>query len=213
MKQILFDLDGTLTDSGEGIIRCAQETLSHFGLPVPTKEALRVIVGPPLRQSFLRFGIRPEDIDKAVEIYRQHYVAHGKFENFPYPGIEQLLQRLKNDGHHLYVATSKPETMSIEILEHFGLAKYFDIICGASPDCSRDTKAKVIQHLLTQISPIPGKIIMVGDTVYDVEGANELQIPAIGVSWGYGIVDDMRQAGAMGIADSMDQLYQQITQY
>ena len=210
MKQILFDLDGTLTDSGEGIIRCAQETFAHFGLPIPDRAELRVIVGPPLRQSLLRFGIAPEDIEEAIEVYRKHYVEHGKFENFPYPGIEALLQRLKNDGHQLYVATSKPETMAIEILEHFGLARYFDIICGALSDLSRDTKAKVIQHLLTQISPVPGGMVMIGDTVYDVEGANALHIPAIGVSWGYGIVEDMKNAGAIGIAGSMDELYRLI---
>jgi phosphoglycolate phosphatase len=213
MKQILFDLDGTLTDSGEGIIHCAQETLAHFGLPIPTKEELRVIVGPPLRQSFIRFGIRPEDTEEAVEVYRQHYVDHGKYENFPYPGIEALLQRLKNEGHQLYVATSKPETMSIEILTYFGLAKYFDIICGSTKDYTRDTKAKVIEHLLTQITPLPGKTIMVGDTVYDVEGANALSIPCVAVSWGYGVVDDLKRSGAIAIADTTEQLYQIINQY
>lgn len=213
MKQILFDLDGTLTDSGEGIIHCAQETLAHYGLPVPSKEELRVIVGPPLRQSFLRFGIREEDIDDAVEVYRKHYVHHGQYENYPYPGIEELLKKLKEDGHQLYVATSKPEAMSVEILTYFGLAKYFDIICGSTRDQSRDTKAKVIAHLLSQISPLPGKMLMVGDTVYDVEGANELQIPCIGVTWGYGVAADMVKAGAVALVDTTEQLYQLIDQF
>ena len=213
MKQILFDLDGTITDSGKGIIHCAQETFAHFGLAVPTNEELRVIVGPPLRQSFLRFGIHPEDTEEAVEVYRQHYVDHGQYENFPYPGMEGLLQRLKNEGYQLYVATSKPEAMSIQILTYFGLAKYFDVICGSTADQSRDTKAKVIAHLLTQISPLPGNIVMVGDTVYDVEGANALQIPCIGVSWGYGALDEMMAEGAIGIAHSMDELYQLISDF
>ena len=212
MKQILFDLDGTLTDSGEGIIHCAQETLDHYGLPIPTKEALRVIVGPPLRQSFVRFGISPEDTEEAVEVYRKHYVHHGQYENFPYPGIEALLRQLKEDGHQLYVATSKPEAMSIEILNHFGLAKYFDIICGSTRDQSRDTKAKVIAHLLSQITALSGQMIMIGDTVYDVEGANALNIPCIGVSWGYGVAEDMKAAGAIAIADTTQQLYQMILQ-
>ena len=211
MKQILFDLDGTLTDSGEGIIHCAQETLAHFGLSIPSKEELRVIVGPPLRQSLLQFGIQAEDMDQAIEIYRQHYVTHGQFENFPYPGVAQLLQRLKDEGHKLYVATSKPETISIQILTYFNLAQYFDIICGSTTDSSRDTKAKVIAHLLSQISPLPGRIVMVGDTVYDVEGANEMRIPCIGVCWGYGIAEDMIAEGAIGIAQSMEDLYQQIS--
>ena len=206
MKQILFDLDGTLTDSGEGIIHCAQETLAHYGLPVPPKEELRVIVGPPLRQSFIRFGIRPEDTEGAVEVYRKHYVHHGRYENYPYPGIEALLRQLKEDGHKLYVATSKPEAMSIEILTYFGLAQYFDIICGSTPDQSRDTKAKVIAHLLSQITALPGQMVMIGDTVYDVEGANALNIPCIGVSWGYGTVEDMTQAGVAAITNTMEEL-------
>ena len=211
MKQILFDLDGTLTDSGEGIIHCAQETFAHYGLPIPSKEELRVIVGPPLRQSLLNFGIKAEDVDPAIEIYRQHYVDHGQFENYPYPGIEQLLQRLKAEGHKLYVATSKPEVMSIQILNYFNLAQYFDIICGSTADSSRDTKAKVIAHLLNQISPVTGNIVMVGDTVYDVEGAKEMGIPCIGVGWGYGIAEEMLAEGAIGIAQSMEDLYQQIS--
>lgn len=213
MKQILFDLDGTITDSGKGIIHCAQETFAHFGLAVPTKEELRVIVGPPLRQSLQQFGIRPEDTEEAIEIYRQHYVDHGQYENFPYPGIECLLQRLKKEGHQLYVATSKPEAMSIQILSYFGLAQYFDGIFGSTADQSRDTKAKVIAHLLAQISPMPGRIVMVGDTVYDVVGANVLEIPCIGVSWGYGVLDDMIAEGAIGMAHSMEELYQLISQF
>jgi phosphoglycolate phosphatase len=213
MKQILFDLDGTLTDSGEGIIHCAQETLAHYGLPIPSQEELRTIVGPPLRQSLHRLGILPEQTDEAIEIYRRHYVDHGQFENFPYPGIENLLQKLKEEGHQLYVATSKPEAMSIRILQHFGLAKYFDIICGAESDRSRDTKAKVIAYLLEQITPLPGKMIMVGDTVYDVEGANTLNIPCVGVSWGYGVISEMQSAGAIAIAETMDHLYQILSQF
>lgn len=213
MKQILFDLDGTITDSGEGIIHCAQKTFADFGLAVPTKEELRVIVGPPLRQSLQKFGICPEDTEQAVEVYRKYYVEYGQYENIPYPGIEGLLQRLKSRGYQLYVATSKPEAMSVEILSYFGLAKYFDVICGSTADQRRDTKAKVIEHLLRQISPVPGRIIMVGDTVYDVDGANALNIPCIGVSWGYGVAEDMLRAGAIGIADSMDQLYLLISEF
>ena len=211
-KTILFDLDGTLTDSGEGIIHCAQLALQELGLPIPTKEAMRVIVGPPLSDSFIRFGVRPEDTDKATQIYRRHYQDFGKFENFPYPGIEALLQKLKADGHTLSVATSKPEAMSIEILEHFGLAGYFDRICGASMDGKRSTKAQVIRYLLDSVT-VRGEILMVGDTVYDVLGAKELGIPAVGVSWGYGDEQQMKEAGAIAIAADMDSLYQILTDF
>lgn len=207
MKQILFDLDGTLTDSGNGIIHCAQEAFAHFGLSVPTKESLRIIVGPPLRQSLLKFGIQPDQIEEAVDVYRMFYVDHGQFENYPYAGIEALLIQLKQDGHQLFVATSKPEAMSQQILKYFGLSKYFDLICGSTADQSRDTKAKVIAHLLSQINPVPDKMVMVGDTVYDVEGANLLHLPCIGVSWGYGDSEEMQRAGAAAIASSVAELY------
>ena len=206
MKNILFDLDGTLTDSGEGIMHCAELTLAHYGLPVPTRTEMRVIVGPPLRESFHRFGIQDADLEDAIEFYRKHYMAVGQFENTPYPGIEELLQRLKAEGHKLYVATSKPENMAKGILEYFDLAQYFTIICGAVSDGDRHTKEAVIEHLLS-IMEDRNDLVMIGDTIYDVNGANYHQIPCIGVTWGYGVIEDMRSAGAT-IADSTDALYQ-----
>ncbi len=210
MKHLLFDLDGTLSDSGAGIIHCGQETLAHFGMEVPSYGDLRPMVGPPLRDSLRHFGISEENMEEAVEIYRQTYVDHGQYENFPYPGIAQLLQKLHHDGHKLYVATSKPEIMAEHILQHFGLDSYFTIICGSTLDSNRITKADVIRHLMKQL-PSDGKIIMIGDTIYDIEGANELSLPSIGVSWGYGNLEEMRTAGAIGIADSMDSLYEMIS--
>ena len=205
-KAILFDLDGTLTDSGEGIINCALFALEHFGLPLPDRETMRVFVGPPLHQSFIKFGVPEDQADEAVRVYRSRYIPIGKFENFPYPGVRELLEKLRTDGHKLYVATSKPEAMSIEILEHFDLAKYFTIICGATFDTSRSTKADVIAYLLQQ-SGKAGDTVMVGDTAFDVIGAKAHGIPTIGVSWGYGKVADMVEAGAKAIANDMDQLY------
>lgn len=205
MKTILFDLDGTLTDSGEGVIKCAQLALKTLGLPVPDREAMRVIVGPPLRDSFLRFGVQPEDVEKAIEIYRSRYIPIGLFENAPYPGIRAMLGTLKDAGHRLCVATSKPEEMAKTILDKFGLSGYFDLICGASLDSSRDSKDKVIGYLLEQ-SPDREDIVMVGDTAYDVQGAAVHHIPTIGVAWGYGKVEDMQAAGAIAIAGSPAQL-------
>lgn len=203
---ILFDLDGTLTDSGVGIMNCARQTLTHYGLPIPDDAAMRSMVGPPLRSSFLRFGIRPEQLNEAVTYYRSIYNKTGKFENFPYPGIEELLQKLKSAGHRLFVATSKPETMSIEILEHFGLAHYFDAICGSLLDGERDKKADVITYVL-ETAEDKDNAIMVGDTVFDIQGANECNLPAIAVSWGYGNVADMVAAGAKAVAATTEALY------
>lgn len=205
-KSILFDLDGTLTDSGEGIINCAIFALEHFGLPIPSSEELRVFVGPPLWDTFHKFGVPKDKLDEAVTVYRSRYIPIGKFENHPYPGVEKLLSDLKNQGHKLYVATSKPEQMSIEILTKFGLADYFDIIAGATMDRSRDEKSKVIAYLLNKIDNA-ADTVMVGDTAFDVVGASAHGIPTIGVSWGYGEVADMIAAGAKAIANTMDELF------
>ncbi len=206
-KTILFDLDGTLTDSGEGIINCALLALNHYGIHVEDRNAMRVFVGPPLHESFVKFGVPEEEADHAIEIYRSRYIPIGAYENVPYPGIRELLERLKNEGHKLYVATSKPEGMSINILKHFDLDGYFKIICGASMDASRSTKDKVIAYLLEKTGH-QENTIMVGDTKFDVLGAKAHGIPTVGVSWGYGEVADMVEAGAICIVDTMEELYQ-----
>ena len=205
MKKILFDLDGTLTDSGEGIMHCTELTLAHYHLPIPPRAELRSVVGPPLKDSFLRFGIPAEELDNAVEFYRKHYIAVGQFENFPYPGIRSVLTQLQAEGNKLYVATSKPEAMSINILTHFGLAQHFEIICGAVSDQNRSTKEAVIEHLLSQLES-KDNLVMVGDTIYDVKGAAYHGIPCVAVTWGYGVVEEMKDAGAT-IVSTMDELY------
>lgn len=166
-RAIFFDLDGTLTDSGPGIINCAQLALAHFGIQVPDRDQLRVFVGPPLRQSFARFGVPPASLDEAIARFRARYVPIGKFENTPYPGIAGLLDRLQGAGYRLFVATSKPQVTAQEVLEHFQLARYFERVCGASLDAGRETKEDVISYLLAQIGD-PGQVVMVGDTCYIV---------------------------------------------
>ena len=205
-KSILFDLDGTLTDSGEGIINCATPALEHFGIPIPQRDALRVFVGPPLHDTFRQFGVPEDQVDEAIRIYRSRYVPIGKFENTPYPGIRELLEKLRAQGHRLFVATSKPEDMSVEILEHFDLARFFDRICGASLDRSRSSKDAVIAYLLQQHGA-GDQMVMVGDTVFDILGAAAHGIPAVGVAWGYGSVEEMKKAGAAAIATTMDELF------
>ncbi len=204
-KSILFDLDGTLTDSGEGIMKCAKLGLEHFSIEVPDINALRVFVGPPLRESFIKFGVPEDKAEEAIAVYRSRYIPIGKYENHPYPGIPELLEQLRAQGHDLYVATSKPEEMSVDILKKFGLDPYFTRICGASMDASRSTKEDVIAYLLQQCDP-DGEVIMVGDTKYDVLGAKFHGIPCIGVSWGYGEVEDMVSSGAASIAYTLDDL-------
>ena len=208
-KAVFFDLDGTLTDSGEGIINCATLALNHFALPVPSRQEMRVFVGPPLDQTFIRYGVPADKTDEAIRVFRSRYTTVGKFENFPYPGVREMLEALKEQGCRLFVATSKPESLANEVLNHFDLAKYFEKICGATMDGSRSHKADVIRYLLAQVSGVEN-VVMVGDTAYDVIGAAEHQIPCIGVSWGYGLIEDMEKAGAVGIAHSPEALIQMI---
>ena len=204
-KSILFDLDGTLTDSGEGIINCAILALEHYGLPIPSREEMRVFVGPPLTESFIRHGVPADKAEEAVAIYRSRYIPIGKYENNPFPGIRELLETLHEMGYKLYVATSKPEGMSIDILKHFDLDRYFTRICGASMDSSRNTKEAVIEYLM-ETTGERENMVMVGDTKFDVLGAKHHGIPCIGVSWGYGTVEDMENAGAAAIVHTPDEL-------
>ena len=204
-KNILFDLDGTLTDSGLGIMNCAKVALTHFGLPIPNEDEMRKFVGPPLKDSFHKHGVPEDRISEAVSVYRNRYLTIGMYENFPYSGIPELLENLNRQGHKLYVATSKPEHLAVAILEHFNLAHCFAHICGAAADDSRGKKEEVIQYLLDKMETREN-LVMVGDTIFDVLGAKALHIPAIGVAWGYGDVAEMKNAGAT-IVETPDELF------
>ena len=205
-KAVFFDLDGTLTDSGEGIINSVVMTLKHYNLPIPPAEVLREFVGPPLDQSFVKHGVPRSKALEAVEVFRSRYNTVGVYENQPYPGIRALLEILQSQGHRLFVATSKPETTAILVLKHFDLYRYFELVCGATADSSRVEKADVIAYLKTQTG-ITEEIIMVGDTAFDVVGAASHGIQTIGVSWGYGKVADIQKAGAIAIADTAEELF------
>ena len=205
IKAVLFDLDGTLTDSGEGIINCAVFAMEHLGIPVPPREELGVFVGPPLWDTFRQFGVPADRVDEAVEIYRSRYIPIGKFENTPYPGIRETLETLRAQGRKLYVATSKPEVTAREILEHFDLSRYFTEICGATIDKTRSSKEDVIAYLLS-LDACRENSVMVGDTAFDVIGAAAHGIPTIGAAWGYGKTEDMVSAGAVAIAQTPEDL-------
>ncbi len=208
MKTILYDLDGTLTDSGEGIMKCANLALSRYGLDVPDYHTLGVFVGPPLKDTFKKSHIPDEEIDNAIALFRQRYLTVGKFENHPYEGIKDLLARLQSEGYKQCVATSKPEQTAREILEHFDMTRYFDVICGASYDHSREDKDAVIRYLLEQTDAEDA--VMIGDTKFDMIGAAKFNIPAIGVSWGFGSKEELIRYGAAKIVHTPAQLYQAI---
>ena len=206
VKSVFFDLDGTLTDSSEGIINCAMLAFDHFGITIENRDDLRVIIGPPLRHSMVRFGVPEDRADEAVEVFRSRYNTVGKFENFPYPGIPELLERLKAAGIRMFIATSKPEKTANEVLAHFNLSQYFEEICGSTMDGTRSSKEDVITYLFSKIGSVD-QVVMVGDTTYDVLGAAAHGIKTIGVSWGFGEVADMQNAGAIAIANTTDELY------
>lgn len=206
---VLFDLDGTLTDPGEGITNSVAYALRHYGIPVSNRESLYPFIGPPLDESFQKyFDMSESQALEAVEVYREYFSTRGLFENLVYDGIEALLSDLKQAGKKLMVATSKPEVFSVQILEHFGLAKYFDVISGALLHPPKGYgKADVIAEALKRgnISNFDG-VVMVGDRLHDVEGAHKVGVPAIGVLYGYGDREEHESSGADYIVESVSQL-------
>ncbi|WP_242835996.1 GNAT family N-acetyltransferase [Butyrivibrio sp. FCS014] len=201
---ILFDLDGTLTDSAPGIIHGFEYAIKQMGKEMPSKEQLRRFVGPPLEDSFGRMlGYSGEDTKRAIAIYRDYYNnMGGVLENSVYPGIEELLLKLKNSGKKLAVATSKHEKPAATVLEHFGLKKYFDVV-AASNDTDRRTKADVIRYALDKLSVTDkSEVIMVGDRHHDIGAAKETGLDSIGVLWGYGDRDELENAGATYVVES-----------
>ncbi len=209
-RAIFFDLDGTLTDSSPGITSCAALALRHFDLPVGDLKDLQVFIGPPLRETFPKFGVPTDRVEEAIEVFRSRYNTVGKFENAPYPGIRQVLEALRARGHRLFVATSKPETTAKEVLDKFDLSQYFELVCGATMDGTRDSKESVIAWLLSFLDGTRNPI-MVGDTAYDVIGANAFGIPTIGVTWGFGESQDLLEAGAVKLVDTMEELLAVLT--
>lgn len=204
-KYILFDLDGTLTDPAEGITKSVAYALRHYGIEPPPLEELFPFIGPPLADSFMEFyGFDKKKAAEAVWVYREYFTVTGKYENKVYDGIAGLLCELKKSGYRLAVATSKPEVLAADILEHFGLAEYFDIIRGSMLDGTRVKKHEVIQAVLDEFVPDRmDEVIMVGDRKFDVEGAAEFGMDCIGVLFGYGGREELEQAGARYIAEDV----------
>ncbi len=207
----LFDLDGTLTDPKEGICTCVQYALKAFGIDEPDLDKLECFIGPPLGESFQKFyGFSEEDAKKAKEIYRERFVPTGMFENELYPGIHNMLRSLKNAGMHLAVASSKPEPFVEKILKHFKLRDYFEVVVGSNLDGTRESKSEVIMEALRRLfdgRPIEfDKVFMVGDRMHDIEGAHSLRIEAVGVTYGYGSMEELKEAKADYIVRSVEEL-------
>ncbi len=185
---VIFDLDGTLTDSAEGIVASFLHALGHIGAPVPDGDLAAQIVGPPMDDTFRAMELG-EDADKAIAAFRAEYGTRGWAMNTLFDGIEPLLADLRAAGVRLAVATSKLEPTARRILAHFGLDQHFEVVAGASPDGSRKRKEEVLAHALAQLQPLPERVLMVGDRSHDVEGAAAHGIDAVVVGWGYGQAD------------------------
>lgn len=202
---MLFDLDGTLTDPKVGITRSIQHALRKHGLEPPDADALAPLIGPPLQRSFQEaFGFSPDEARRAVEDYREYFSERGLYENEVYPGIPELLARLRADGRRIALATSKPTVYAERILAHFDLARHFEAVVGSFLDGRRVEKPEVVAAALADLRE--RRAVMVGDRKHDVEGARANGIAAIAVAWGYGPPDELLVAAPQHVARSVDEL-------
>ncbi len=205
---ILFDLDGTLTDPGEGITNSVAYALRKLGQTPPPRSELEAFIGPPLIDSFMSLaGLDRLTGELAVKYYREYFSDRGIFENQIYPKIADMLKHLKEAGAVLSLATSKPTVFAAKILEHFDIAKYFDAVAGSELDGRRVKKAEVIEHAL-QLLDIhdTASVVMVGDREHDTIGAAACGVTSVGVTYGYGSQAELANAGADHIVHSVDEL-------
>ena len=198
IKYVLFDLDGTISDSYEGITKSVVYALEKMGITPPeNREALRVFIGPSLWDSFMtHYHLDANDAERAVQYYREYYAPHGMLDCKLYDGVRGTLTELNALGKKLILATSKPEPAAVQILKHFGILDLFEFAAGASLDTSRTEKADVIKYALKSAHASADNSIMVGDRLYDVAGAHKIGMPCIGVLYGYGDRDELEAVGA-----------------
>lgn len=205
---VLFDLDGTMLDSAPGIIDSLEDTFRHFNWDVPPRSELMHYIGPPLIESFrTRLGLDEEHAWETLRVYREDYRRDGAFDAAIFPGVVGILEQLNAAGVPVAVATSKPETQAVRILEHFELSSMFTVICGATEDETRSTKSAIVAGALSglrQAGHAAERAVLIGDRVYDVEGAAANNIPSIIVEWGYG--SPAEAVGAVATVYSADQL-------
>lgn len=207
-QYILFDLDGTLTDPAVGITNSIMYSLKKYNIKVDDRSELYKFIGPPLLESFMKYyGFTEEEGKKAIEYYREYFGVKGLFENIIYDGIKDLLKSLKDNGKILLVATSKPQVFAEQILVHFKLDKYFSFIAGSNLDGTRIKKAEVIEYALEGLNITElTKTIMVGDREHDIRGAKTIGIKSIGVLYGYGSREELVNAGADYIVQSVSEI-------
>lgn len=205
-RYILFDFDGTVYDTVEGIARSVRYAINKYGIDEP-ETALRRFAGPPLRDKFMEeYGFSEEQAMEAIRIFRERYLPVGLYESRAFEGIAELLAELRKAGCKTAVATSKPQPLAEKLLRDAGIFDLFDAVCGSSIDGGDDAKWQVAKRAMEALGADPSETALIGDTKYDVEGAHRCKIPCIGVRWGYAAEGELESAGADYIAAGMDEL-------
>lgn len=211
---LLFDLDGTLTDSKDGIINSVIYSLRKLGIYNISQETLISFIGPPLRESFTKsLGLSHADSELAVQYYREYYMDKGMYENSVYEGIPELLNFCKKNNISLYVATAKPEHYAGKIIQHFNLDSYFYDICGCTLDATRDNKTAVIGYVLQKHGLYADNTIMIGDREHDIHGAHSHNVRSIAVGYGYGTRKELKDCNPSYHVDSVIELQQLISTF
>ncbi len=207
---ILFDLDGTLTDPKIGVIACIRFALSKLDIEIDQDIDLESFIGPPLRDTFRELCGNDEIAENAVSIYRERFSTKGLFENQVYDGIPECLNRLIEKADSIHVATSKPTIYSERIIEHFDLSRYFNLVYGSNLDGSLSDKTDLLSHIIESEDLLPKNTVMIGDRSFDIIGAKNHDIRAIGVLWGYGTEDELSNAGADGLCNHPNEIYDKV---
>ena len=204
-EYVFFDLDGTLTDSGEGIINAAVYALEKYNIEVNDRSELRKFIGPPLQDSFSTdYGFSEDEVEDVIKTFREYYSEKGIFENTIYENIQTVLFELKNRGKKLVVATSKPEVFTKKVLDHFNISSYFDYVSGATLNNEKIQKVDIIRDAICKLGITDkSKVVMIGDRKLDVLGAKENGIDSIGVLWGYGDLLELEKVGPTYIAEKV----------
>ena len=194
---VLFDLDGTLTDPAEGIVRCIQYSLDRLQVTCPAAEELTRYIGPPLREVFVSICNSADKafIERAITVFRERFSTVGLFENSPYPEVPYMLECLNSCSYRLFVATSKPQVFAERILQHFSLSDHFEEIHGNDLEGRLDDKAELVRELLVNRGLDPKETIMVGDRKHDVIAAKTNGLVSVGVTYGYGSGEELIDAG------------------
>ena len=210
-KHVLFDLDGTLSESGTGIINSYAYTLDTYGIEYNEKDLVK-FVGPPLRDNMLEYLKEGDDVEDYIKTYREYYDRQGLFENNMYCGIKEMLEKFAHSGYKLHVASSKPTHYIEKILKNFGIFEYFTLIGGDHMEGGRGDKADVINYVLENANICDkSSVIMVGDRKYDIIGAKECGIDNIGVLFGYGTREELEEAGSDHIAETPQNIWEFIS--